>query len=85
MYKRQDSHTYYYDWKWGERVKACMNKAITHSPTFGMESAGTCVRALNRPLFVSEWDIPWPNEFRAESIILYAAVGALQGLSLIHI
>ena len=74
-----DSHTYYYDWKWGERVKSCMNKAITHSPTFGMESAGICVRALNRPLFVSEWDMPWPNEFRAESSILYAAVGALQG------
>ena len=73
-----DTHTYYYDWKWGERAKYCMNKSTTQSPTYGME-AGTNMRALNRPLFVSEWDMPWPNEFRAESSILYAAVGALQG------
>ncbi|MBO4885352.1 MAG: cellulase family glycosylhydrolase [Clostridia bacterium] len=75
-----DTHTYYYDWKWGERTKCCMNRAITQAPTYGME-AGTMVRALDRPLFVSEWDMPWPNEFRAESSILYAAVGALQGWS----
>ena len=73
-----DTHTYFYDWKWGERVKCCMNRATTQVPTYGMES-GTMVRALDRPLFVSEWDMPWPNEFRAESSILYAAVGALQG------
>lgn len=75
-----DSHTYYYDWNWGEYVKKCMNKAITQSPTFGMESL-SAVRALDRPLFVSEWDMPWPNEYRAESPVLCAAVGALQGWS----
>ncbi len=73
-----DSHTYYYDWRWGETIKSCMNKAITQSPVFGMENM-TGLRALDRPLFVSEWDMPWPNEFRAESPILFAAVGALQG------
>ncbi len=73
-----DTHTYFYDWRWGERAKYCMNKATTQVPAYGMES-GTMVRALDRPLFVSEWDMPWPNEFRAESSILYAAVGALQG------
>jgi len=73
-----DSHTYYYDWSWGERYKRFWNKAITQEPVFGMEE-GTAMRALDRPLFVSEWDMPWPNEYRAESSILYAAVGALQG------
>lgn len=73
-----DTHTYFYDWRWGERAKHCMNTATTQVPAYGMES-GTMVRALDRPLFVSEWDMPWPNEFRAESSILYAAVGALQG------
>ena len=73
-----DSHTYFYDWNWGERVKKCMNKAITQSFTFGMEPM-TGMRALDRPLFVSEWDMPWPNEFRAESPVLMAAIGSLQG------
>jgi hypothetical protein len=73
-----DSHTYYYDWRWGETTKHCMNKATTQSPTFGMEAMAG-LRMLDRPLFVSEWDMPWPNEFRAESPILFAAIGSLQG------
>ena len=35
-------------------------------------------RKLNRPYFVSEWDMPWPNEWRAESPIYLAAIGAFQ-------
>jgi len=37
------------------------------------------VRFLDRPFFVSEWDHAWPDEWRAESPLAYAAVGALQG------
>jgi hypothetical protein len=33
----------------------------------------------DKPFFVSEWDNPWPNEWRAESSLLMAAAGALQG------
>lgn len=72
-----DSHTYYYDWNWGEYCMKCMNRGFS-------QFRGTCmdvvygVRALDRPFFLSEWDMPWPNEYRAESI-WYAAVGALQG------
>ena len=36
-------------------------------------------RLLDRPYFVSEWDHAWPDEWRAESPLLYAAVAALQG------
>jgi hypothetical protein len=36
-------------------------------------------RVAGKPFFVSEWDNPWPNEWRAESSLLMAAVGALQG------
>ncbi len=32
-----------------------------------------------RPAFVSEWDHAWPDEWRAESPLAYAAVAALQG------
>lgn len=33
----------------------------------------------NKPFFVSEWDNPWPNEWRAESSLLLSAVGSMQG------
>lgn len=73
-----DSHTYFYDWNWGETVKKCTNMALTQSFTIAMESI-IGLRALDKPLFISEWDMPWPNEYRAESSILYAAIGSLQG------
>ncbi|MGI6574092.1 MAG: hypothetical protein ACOX19_12035 [Fermentimonas sp.] len=36
-------------------------------------------KVQDRPLFISEWDNPWPNEWRAESSLLVAAVGSFQG------
>lgn len=42
---------------------------------------GVFQRYLDRPLFVSEWDHPWPDEWRSESPLAYAAVGAFQGWS----
>jgi hypothetical protein len=75
-----DTHVYFYDWKWGETEKFCMNKAITHVPENGFATL-SLMRVFDKPFFVSEWDMPWPNEFRAESPLLYAAVGALQGWS----
>ena len=39
------------------------------------------MRTLDRPFFVSEWDQPWPDEWRAESPLAYAAIAALQGWS----
>ena len=38
-------------------------------------------RVTGKPFFVSEWDNPWPNEWRAESSLLVSAAGALQGWS----
>lgn len=35
-------------------------------------------RLSGRPFFVSEWDDPFPNEWRSESPLLMAAVGLLQ-------
>jgi len=39
------------------------------------------MRHADRPFFVSEWDHAWPDEWRAESPVAYAAVAALQGWS----
>ena len=36
------------------------------------------VRLLDRPFFVSEWDQTWPNEWRAESPLMLAALSAFQ-------
>ena len=75
-----DNHHYVYDWHWGEFDKACMNRGITQ-----MHDCGSAIFSKshidNMPLFISEWDMPWPNSFRAESPIYFAAVGALQGYS----
>ena len=37
------------------------------------------VRMENKPLVISEWDMVWPNEWRAESPLLVASMGAFQG------
>lgn len=36
------------------------------------------VRLLDRPFFISEWDQTWPNEWRAESPLMLAALSAFQ-------
>lgn len=75
-----DSHTYFYDWNWKERTKSCINTAMTQLPESGL-AVLAFMRTLDKPFFVSEWDVPWPNEYRAECAIIYPAVGALQGWS----
>lgn len=75
-----DSHVYYYDWRWGEYKKSCMNRSITESADCGFGSL-SAMRVADKPFFVSEWDMPWPNEYRAESPLLFAAVGSMQGWS----
>ncbi len=90
-----DSHTYLYDWRWGEFNKYCENKAITKKDpnsvtnnfddsiiepdSFYTDCAVSATK--DRPTFISEWDMPWPNEFRAESPLYSAALGMLQGWS----
>jgi len=71
-----DSHHYYYDWRWGNNERCCANTPITSSPVVFPNLAK--MDLAGKPFFVSEWDMPWPNAFRAESSIYYAAVGALQ-------
>lgn len=75
-----DGHTYWYTWKWGESLKEFNNKPLLkEKDSFLPELAFS--RLLDRPFFISEWDEPWPNEYRGESPLLLAAVGALQGWS----
>jgi len=74
-----DSHLYYYDWRWGEEDKFCANAQINGSRKTIQKLA---ISALHgKPFYVSEWDMPWPNSYRAEGPIYYAAISALQGWS----
>ncbi len=73
-----DSHVYWNfpRWETGETDTAPMVAA--RDTALGTLSF---MRLLDRPFFVSEWDHAWPAEWRAESTLWYAAVGALQGWS----
>ena len=75
-----DAHPYYYDWRWGEFEKKCMNRSITDSKEMYLSQVAF-MADKNKPTYVSEWDAPWPNEYRADSVIYSAAVGMLQGWS----
>ena len=74
-----DSHHYHYDWKWTNYNRICQNRSITSYPYIFPSLAR--MRVANKPFFVSEWDAPWPNNYRAEGPIYYAAVAALQNWS----
>ncbi len=74
-----DDHHYFYDWRWGNVDRACDHRSITSTaapaPALGK------MRLPGKPYFISEWDMPWPNAFRAEGPIYYAAIAALQNWS----
>ncbi len=74
-----DNHHYFYDWQWGNTERVCQNRAITSVPA-AISRLG-CMKVAGKPMFISEWDMPWPNSYRAEGSLYYAAVGALQGWS----
>lgn len=75
-----DGHAYFYDWRWGEFEKHCENKSITQSDNSWL-SPMLPNKVCGMPFILSEWDMPWPNAYRAESPIYCAAVSLLQGWS----
>lgn len=75
-----DNHPYLYDFRWKEGDYCCASQAITRRrESFLFRSCFTA--SPHMPTFNSEWDMPWPNEYRAESPLYAAAVGMLQGWS----
>ena len=83
----RDNHAYLH-WllkpggtSWGEKPhQKCLESfSLTSRGDSGLSKLWH-MRSLDKPFFVSEWNMTWPNEFRAEGAMLYAAVGALQGI-----
>ena len=73
----QDAHSYYYDWHWGAEEKICSHKTITGAATSPM--GGPCGNRIHgKPFFITEWDMPWPNSYRAEGALWFPAVACLQ-------
>lgn len=76
----QDGHHYYYDWKWGEFEKTTFHRSITE---LRISRLGACcgTRIHGQPMFMTEWDMPFPNSFRAEAPIWFPALALFQGWS----
>ena len=74
-----DNHKYVYDWRWGELEKVTYNKAITSDE--GELGRWGKSKLPGKPTFFSEWDVPWPNAYRAEGAPYFAAICCLQNWS----
>lgn len=73
-----DSHVYWYDWTWKPSDKKFNNRTMLSERDGFFKHLGI-FRLTGKPFFVSEWDMPWPNEWRAESVLRLSAVAAFQG------
>ena len=75
-----DTHAYFHkDFEWGVEEKTCAHIRITDQKSILAKQSA--MKLAGKPFFISEWDVPWPNSYRAEAPIYYAAVCALQGWS----
>lgn len=74
-----DNHRYVYDWHWGENEKVTKNIVITDGEPVVSSFAKS--KLHRKPVFFSEWDVPWPNAYRAEGVPYFAAVACLQDWS----
>ncbi len=76
----QDGHHYFYDWKWGQYEKRTFNKSLSEQPTSRL-AACAATRIHGQPMIMTEWDMPWPNSYRAEAPIWFPAVACFNGWS----
>ena len=75
-----DTHAYFHkDFEWGVEEKTCAHIRITDQKSILAKQSA--MKLSGKPFFISEWDVPWPNSYRAEGPLYYAAVCALQGWS----
>lgn len=74
-----DMHKYLSDWHWGEKEKVSWHKCITDGESM-LGNMGR-VKLHGKPVFFSEWDITWPNAYRALGVPHMAAVASLQNWS----
>jgi hypothetical protein len=72
----RDSHCY---WDmWSDTRAAAGNQMMLAQKQHVWGNLMSRARLLNQPFFVSEWDQIWPNEWRAESPLMLAAMSSFQ-------
>jgi len=75
-----DSHLNVRFMKWDPDKRYSRDISLHEQPEWGaMRNAR--MRRFGKPFFTSEWDLTFPNMFRAESPIMMAAIGMLQNWS----
>ena len=72
-----EAHPYVYIWNGVQHEQQCItqNAKLPGNMLPGMAK----MSVPGKPLFMSEWGAPWPNPYRAEATVWFAAVSALQG------
>ena len=75
-----DTHRYLHMCKWDEFERRCKNESATHRRDAFMASCAY-ISSDKHPTYISEWDVPWPNEYRAEAVLHAAALASFQGWS----
>ena len=71
-----DQHTYFNTWTWKPHEKLFRNESLL---PYGWPAELMPGRLADRPFFISEWDVPWPNEYRSEGPLMLAAACCFQG------
>lgn len=71
-----DNHFYYCDWKQVDQRKFLNQSMMREPDTIAHKLALHAVQG--KPMFISEWDAPWPNAYRADATLFLAAIGAFQ-------
>ena len=75
-----DSHLNVRFMNWNPERRLSRDLSLHEQPEWGaMRNAR--MRRFGKPMFTSEWDVTFPNAYRAESAVLMAAVGRLQNWS----
>lgn len=75
-----DSHLNVRFMTWNPGKKISRDVSLHEQPEWGaMRNAR--MRVFGKPFFTSEWDVTYPNAYRAESPVMLAAIGMLQNWS----
>lgn len=75
-----DSHLNIRYVRWNPDEKFSRNVGLHEQPDWGTIRS-VARRHFGKPFFHSEWDLTFPNKYRTESAIVYAATGLLQNWS----
>jgi len=75
-----DSHLNMRWMRWSPDGKYSRDLSLHELPEWG-SYRNVRMRNFNKPFFTSEWDLTYPNKYRAESTLMVSAVGMLQNWS----